>query len=149
MAETVTERCISIIFLFPTFFFTYSGPSVSSFFKESALGRFFHRVAMCIYIYISVPFSCNFFAWNKTGPSIGHASIILHAWSPKNGGWVQSVNRPLVKPSRGRVYAFFVRVFCTRFCTRFCTCFCTRTHFWYAVLYTFFCTHLKKNIFFT
>ena len=28
-------------------------------FKESALGRFFHRVAMSVYIY--VPFSCNFF----------------------------------------------------------------------------------------
>ena len=32
--------------------------------------------------------------------------IILHAWSPKNGGWVQSVHRPRVEPSRGRVYAW-------------------------------------------
>ena len=23
---------------------------------------------------------------------IGHASILLHAWSPKNEGWVQSIN---------------------------------------------------------
>ena len=32
-------------------------------FKESALGRFFHRVAMSVYAYICVyvPFSCNFF----------------------------------------------------------------------------------------
>ena len=41
------------------------------FFKESALGRFFHRVAMSVYIYIClsvciyVPFSCNFFAWKS------------------------------------------------------------------------------------
>ena len=32
--------------------------------------------------------------------------ILLHAWSPKNGGWVQSVHRPRVEPSRGRVYAW-------------------------------------------
>ena len=25
-------------------------------------------------------------AFNKTGPSIGHVSILLHEWSPKNGG---------------------------------------------------------------
>ena len=51
--------------------------------------------------------------------SIGHASILLHAWSPKmrgrcrasiahawspkNGGWVQSVHCPCVEPSHGRV----------------------------------------------
>ena len=40
-------------------------------FKESALGRFFHRVAMSVYVYIylsiflSVPISCNFFAWGN------------------------------------------------------------------------------------
>ena len=28
--------------------------------------------------------------------SIGHASILLHTWSPKNEGWVQSVHRPRV-----------------------------------------------------
>ena len=27
-------------------------------------------------------------ACSKTGLSIGHASILLHAWSLKNGGWV-------------------------------------------------------------
>ena len=42
-------------------------------------------------------------ACNKTGPSIGHASILLHAWSPKNGGWVQSIHCPCVEPSRGRM----------------------------------------------
>ena len=29
-------------------------------------------------------------ACNQTGSSIGHASILLHAWSLKNLGWVQS-----------------------------------------------------------
>ena len=53
--------------------------------------------------------------------SIGHASILLHAWipknegrvqsaiahawSPKNRGWVQSVHCPRVEPLRGRVDA--------------------------------------------
>ena len=70
-------------------------------FKESALGRFFHRVAMSVFLYIYIYmslFHVIFFrgirqalACNKTGPSIGHASILLHAWSPQNGGWVQSV----------------------------------------------------------
>ena len=31
--------------------------------------------------------------------------ILLHAWSPKNGGWVQSVHRPRVDPSCGRADA--------------------------------------------
>ena len=51
-------------------------------FKDSALGRFFHRVAMSVYV--SVPFSCYFLACNQTGSSIGHAcnqsgSTIGHA----------------------------------------------------------------------
>ena len=32
--------------------------------------------------------------------SIRHASILLHAWSPKNKGWVQSVHRPRVHRPR-------------------------------------------------
>ena len=32
--------------------------------------------------------------------------ILLHAWSHKNGKWVQSVHRPRVEPSRGRVDAW-------------------------------------------
>ena len=75
-------------------------------FKESAQRRFFHRVAMSVYISIYLyvclsPFHVIFFACNQTGSSIshacnqtassiGHASILLHAWSLKNGGWVQS-----------------------------------------------------------
>ena len=67
-------------------------------------------------IYISVPFSCNLFACNQTGSSIGHAcnqtalsighasighaSILLHAWSLKNEGWVQSVHQPRVHRPR-------------------------------------------------
>ena len=73
-----------------------------------------------LYIYLSVPFPCEFFrglslalrshdqipashwstllAWNKTRfwllrvirPSISHGSILLHAWSLKDGGWMQS-----------------------------------------------------------
>ena len=31
--------------------------------------------------------------------------ILLHAWSPKNGGWVQSVHRPRVDPLCGRADA--------------------------------------------
>ena len=44
--------------------------------------------------------------------------ILLHAWSPKNGRWVQSVNRPRVEPSRGRLDA----------CTRGRMDACTRGH---------------------
>ena len=40
------------------------------------------------------------------GASIAHASILLHAWSPKNEGWVQSVHCPCVEPSHGRVNAW-------------------------------------------
>ena len=36
--------------------------------------------------------------------------ILLHAWSPKNGGWLQSVHRPRVDPSCGRADAC-MRVF--------------------------------------
>ena len=69
------------------FFCTRFFVRIFDIFKELALGRFFHRVAMSVYISIYVPFSCNLFlrgirqalAWNKTG---------LHAWSLKNGGWV-------------------------------------------------------------
>ena len=32
--------------------------------------------------------------------SVAHASILLHAWSPKNKGWVQSVHRPRVHQPR-------------------------------------------------
>ena len=32
----------------------------------------------------------------------GCRASIAHAWSPKNGGWVQSVHRPRVEPSHGR-----------------------------------------------
>ena len=61
-------------------------------FKESALGRFFHRVAMSVYIYIYMsPFHVIFLrgirqalVWNKTG---------LHVWSLKNGGL--GAERPL------------------------------------------------------
>ena len=55
---------------------SYEVPPSGTLFKESALGRFFHRVAMSVYIsiylyiYIYVPFSCNFFAWNKTGSCV-------------------------------------------------------------------------------
>ena len=30
--------------------------------------------------------------------SVAHASILLHTWSPKNEGWVQSVHRPRMDP---------------------------------------------------
>ena len=32
--------------------------------------------------------------------------ILLHVWSPKNGGWVQSIHRPRVDPSCGRADAW-------------------------------------------
>ena len=64
-------------------------------FKESALGQFFHRVAMSVYVpvyisvYIYVPFSCNFFAWKNWSYYTRGAGLItlvelvlLHAWSP-------------------------------------------------------------------
>ena len=71
-----------------------------------------------LYVYMS-PFHAILFlhgirqalACNKTGLSIGHASILLQAWSPKNGGWAQSFHCPRVERSRGRVYSFFVFVF--------------------------------------
>ena len=50
--------------------------SVNNIFKESALGRFFHRVAMSVYLYIYIsvvymsPFHVIFFAWNKTGSCV-------------------------------------------------------------------------------
>ena len=101
--------------------------SEPSIFKESALGRFFHRVAMSVYISIYLhsvymsPFHVIFLR-GRTGvdhhssknwcgasathgalktrggcrASIAHASILLHAWSPKNEGWMQSVHRPRV-----------------------------------------------------
>ena len=81
---------------------------IRSIFKESALGRFFHRVAMSVYIsiylsiYLYVPFSCNFLC-GTTGVE-RHSSknwcgaSVAHVWSPKNEGWVQSVHRPRVEP---------------------------------------------------
>ena len=61
-----------------------------------------------------VPFPCHFFCveelvWSPSYYTRGAhlitrvEPILLHAWSPKNGKWVQSVHRPRVEPSRGRV----------------------------------------------
>ena len=36
----------------------------------------------------------------------GVEPILLHVWSPKNGGWVQSIHRPRVDPSCGRADAW-------------------------------------------
>ena len=40
--------------------------------------------------------------------SIAHVSILLHAWSPKNKGWVQRVHRPRVH--RPRVHRLCVHL---------------------------------------
>ena len=77
--------------------------------KNRPLGRFFHRVAMSVYIsiylYISIymsPFHV-IFLHGRTGVDC-HSSknwcgaSVAHAWSPKNEGWVQSVHRPRVEP---------------------------------------------------
>ena len=67
-------------------------------------------IYLYIYLYIC-PVSCNFFACNQpgssighacnqTGSSIGHASTLLHAWSLKNKWWVQSVHHPHVHQPR-------------------------------------------------
>ena len=44
-------------------------------------------VSLCIYMFVPFHVIClrgirQALACNKTGPSIGHASILLHAWSP-------------------------------------------------------------------
>ena len=70
-------------------------------FKESALWPILSSSRdVSLYIYLSIylsPFHVFFLrgirqalACNKTGSFIGHASILLQAWSLKNGGWVQS-----------------------------------------------------------
>ena len=68
--------------------------SEPSIFKESALGRFFHRVAMSVYISIYLhsvymsPFHVIFFAWkNWCGLSLVKELVwnVGHAWSPING----------------------------------------------------------------
>ena len=50
----------------------------------------------------------------KTGG--GRRASIAHAWSPKNKGWVQSVHRPRVEPSRGRVDTSTAPYFFLLFC---------------------------------
>ena len=102
-------------------------------FKESALGRFFHRVPMSVYVSDVCPLGVVWSWSTATRPSatrpsatrpsatrpsyytrgalktrggcrasiadasIGHASILLQAWSPKNKGWAQSVHHPRVQ----------------------------------------------------
>ena len=75
----------------------------NNFSKNRPLGRFFHRVAMSVYISIYLsPFHVIFLR-GRTGVD-RHSSknwcgaSVAHAWSPKNKGWVQSVHRPRVEP---------------------------------------------------
>ena len=113
--------------------------------KNRPLGRFFLVVATSVYISVFCalsPFHVILLR-GRTGVD-RHSSknwcgaSVAHAWSPKNEGWVQSVHRPRVEPSRGRVflYAFF----CTWFVRVFLDAFLYA--FLYALLYMFFCTVL-------
>ena len=108
-------------------------------------------------------------ACNKTGTSIGHASILLHAWSPKNEMWVQSVHRPRVDPSRGRVDAwmrgrvdtstarFFYFFFFDKSCNRLKIVsvllsalverfFVSHKHDFFLIFFTFLENHFSQNV---
>ena len=49
-------------------------------------------------------FCCCWFCLIFRGRT-GVEPILLHAWSPKNGGWVESIHSPRVDPSCGRADA--------------------------------------------
>ena len=85
-------------------------------FKEKALGRFVHRLAMSVCLFVCL-FVCPSRAshWPsvhmiRSRPLIGRPPLpppssmdwcrasIAHAWSPKNKGLVQSVHSPRVGP---------------------------------------------------
>ena len=98
---------------------------------------------ICLSVCQLVPFHEIYFcgirqalACNKTGSSICHASILLHTWSPQNGGGcrasIANAWSCRVDACTGFLHAFFVRVFVQVFVWVFVRI------FFYAFLYAFF-----------
>ena len=73
--------------------------SCTPIFKESALGRFFHRVAMSVCVFLCLSLFMRFFSRPLIGPQVTWSDPGLSLVDPPLvHGLVQSIHRPRVEP---------------------------------------------------